>query len=167
MKTSLSAAAASLGSSSQMWTPGIFVAIGLNSPRISLGASGLRSIMSMVRRPAVEMDVDHGLVRRADPRRRLGPQQARQRQSAADGPRRQQLASREARAAQASARRRRAWRISRWGQRRGQIGATDGRGSDCIGSAATYKQFPKMIYIAHPSNGLDRQPDVRLTSPAT
>ena len=38
--------AASLGNVSPMWMPGTFVSIGLNSPRISSGASGLRSHMS-------------------------------------------------------------------------------------------------------------------------
>ncbi len=34
------------GSISQIWIPGTLVGMGLNSPRISLGASGFRSYMS-------------------------------------------------------------------------------------------------------------------------
>ena len=46
MTANLSIIAASRGSSSQISMPGTLVAIGLNSPRISAGASGLRSNMS-------------------------------------------------------------------------------------------------------------------------
>ena len=46
MIVSLSAMPASRGISSQMSMPGTFVAIGRNSPRISAGASGLRSNVS-------------------------------------------------------------------------------------------------------------------------
>ena len=44
---SLSHMRACMGKCSQIWTPGTLVAIGLNSPRNSIGASGLRSYMSM------------------------------------------------------------------------------------------------------------------------
>src|SRR5262245_14902176 len=47
MIASLSAICAWRGSSSQICMPGVFVAIGLNSPRISAGASGFMSYMSM------------------------------------------------------------------------------------------------------------------------
>ncbi len=43
----MSAQRASLGRCSLISRPGTFVAIGLNSPRNSLGASGLRSKVSM------------------------------------------------------------------------------------------------------------------------
>ncbi len=42
----LSIIAAIFGNSSPIWMPGTLVLIGLNSPRISAGASGLRSHMS-------------------------------------------------------------------------------------------------------------------------
>ena len=44
---SRSAIAASRGRCSQIETPGTFVAIGLNSPRIASGASGFMSNVSM------------------------------------------------------------------------------------------------------------------------
>ena len=43
-----------------------------------------------VRRPAVEMDIDHRLVRRTDARGRFGPQKARQRHPTANRSRRQE-----------------------------------------------------------------------------
>ena len=46
MTAHLSIAAASCGKTSQIWMPGTLVAIGLNSPRISAGASVLMSHMS-------------------------------------------------------------------------------------------------------------------------
>ena len=70
----LSIRPASRGKTSQISTPGTLVAIGLNSPRISAGASGLRSNVSWCGRAAGQEDVDHGLV--AEPARsgpRLGP----------------------------------------------------------------------------------------------
>ncbi len=47
MKTNLSAICAMRGKCSQMRMPGTLVSMGLNSPRMSTGASGLRSHMSM------------------------------------------------------------------------------------------------------------------------
>lgn len=44
---SLSIWAASMGKCSQTWMPGVLVAMGLNSPRISAGASGFMSHRSM------------------------------------------------------------------------------------------------------------------------
>ncbi len=46
MTAHLSMRAASCGKTSQIWMPGTLVAIGLNSPRISAGASVLMSHMS-------------------------------------------------------------------------------------------------------------------------
>ena len=47
MMANLSIILAMRGNSSQIWIPGTLVWIGLNSPRTSAGASGLRSHMSM------------------------------------------------------------------------------------------------------------------------
>ena len=85
MKTSLSAAAASLGRCSQ-----ICVAGDLRRNRRELAANLAGSLRLEIdhvqmRRPAVEVDVDHRLLRRTDPRSRLSPQQPRERQPAADG----------------------------------------------------------------------------------
>ncbi len=46
IRATLSITPAILGSSSPIWTPGSRVAIGLNSPRMPTGASGLRSKVS-------------------------------------------------------------------------------------------------------------------------
>ena len=42
---------ASSGRCSQIWSPGVFVAMGRNSPRISLGESGFRSKLSSCESP--------------------------------------------------------------------------------------------------------------------
>ncbi len=47
MMANLSIIVAIRGKCSQIWMPGTFVSIGLNSPRNSVGASGFRSHMSM------------------------------------------------------------------------------------------------------------------------
>ena len=47
MKANLSALRAILGINSQIWKPGMAVEIGMNSPRMSTGASGFRSIISI------------------------------------------------------------------------------------------------------------------------
>ena len=61
--TSLSMILASRGSSSQISMPGTLVAIGSNSPRISLGASDLEVVHVLMRRAAAQVDHDHRLVR--------------------------------------------------------------------------------------------------------
>ena len=66
--------------------PAALVAIGLNSPRISAGASGFMSHMSRWLGPAVEEDEDAGVGRRrgrraVEPPRLVGPQQAGQAQA--------------------------------------------------------------------------------------
>ena len=62
---------ASIGSGSQSWMPGTFVSITPNSPRISTGASGLGSKLSMWLMPALEPEQDARDV--LPGRRRRGP----------------------------------------------------------------------------------------------
>src|SRR5688572_17965132 len=59
----LSACAASLGNSSETWMPATLVAIGLNSPRISAGASGLGSNVSCCGGPPVRNRTTHRFAR--------------------------------------------------------------------------------------------------------
>lgn len=70
MMANLSATLASLGNSSQICMPGTLVLIGLNSPRISVGASGFRSHISKCEGPPGQVDIDNGVVR--TPRAGLG-----------------------------------------------------------------------------------------------
>ena len=64
---------ASSGRCSQIWMPGVRVAIGLNSPRIVVGGVGLEVEAVVLRQPAGQEDVDH----------RLGPGRPASRASAA------------------------------------------------------------------------------------
>ena len=81
---SLSIIAASFGNSSQIWMPGTFVLIGLNSPRISAGASGLRSHMSWCGGPPGKKTLISDLCVAPNALLSLGSQKRRQRQPAGD-----------------------------------------------------------------------------------
>ena len=74
---SLSIIAASFGNSSQIWMPATFVLIGLNSPRISAGASGFRSHRSWCGGPPGRKILISDLCERADALLGFGPQAAR------------------------------------------------------------------------------------------
>ena len=64
MTANLSMRAAICGKDSPIWMPGTLVAMGLNSPRISAGASGLDLPHVLVGRAAAQEDVDDRLVPR-------------------------------------------------------------------------------------------------------
>ena len=73
--------AARRGRCSPIWMPGTLVAIGLNSPRTSAGAFGLRSNGVLVGQAARQVDHDDRL-RRCVPDCCFGAEQLRQRQAA-------------------------------------------------------------------------------------